>query len=162
MRSVERGPDQIVHRRIHHQKLFAAVFLCVERARQQRAGGGHDRASRLQQQMQAGVPQRLHQRRGVGVYAALEITNARIPALCALVANTQAAAGIHKVDVQPVGLQLPHQRKHALHRLAKRLHVGNLRADMHAHAHRIEEAEACGLAIQLASLCDAHAELMLA
>ncbi len=79
-----------------------------------------------------------------------------------LVANAEAAAGVDKVDIQAVVGQLAHQGQHSLHGFAEGLDVGDLRADVDADAHRVQVGVGCGLAIQLASPCDGHAELMLA
>src|SRR5579859_1878191 len=58
----------------------------------------------------------------------------KILRLGAVVRDSQTSAGVEKANGVAVGTELPHQIGGALHGLAERLDVGNLRADVQAHA----------------------------
>ncbi len=53
VRVVQRGPHQIVHRRVDDREVLRLVVLAVEHARDQRAGRADDRAARLGEQRDA-------------------------------------------------------------------------------------------------------------
>ena len=56
MRVVQAGPEQIVHGRIHNDKLFRPRLFRIEHPRQQNAGVAHDHPPGLQNDFTAGLP----------------------------------------------------------------------------------------------------------
>ena len=66
---------------------------------------------------------------------------------CILVIDAQAAAGVHVFDAVAVALQHPHQFGHAFHGQREGLHIGDLRADVHAHARNLQILCARGLRV---------------
>ena len=62
---VERGTDQVVHRRVGDDEGLFAVALHVEYARHQRPGLGDKKTSRLDEQASFEIAQRVFERRGV-------------------------------------------------------------------------------------------------
>ena len=124
---VERGTNQVIHRRVHHHKLLPVISLAIDDARQQHASRRDNGPPRLQQQMYP-IPCRAAQRRSVANLARKSTLGV------VFVRNAQPAAGVHIANVMPVRPQRPHQNSHALQRFLKRLGIGDLRADVHADA----------------------------
>src|SRR5271165_500402 len=75
------------------------------------------------------------------------------------VGNTQAAACIYVTDVVPGVSKTAYESGNALHRLAKRINVLDLGADMNADACRLEVRGSGTLVVEFRRIAHGHSEL---
>src|SRR5205814_9806777 len=110
IRVVERGPQEIVHRRVDGDERLGVGRLVVEHAREQRAGVADDRAPGLQQYRDAELLERGQQHRGV-----LGVGRRRLVAI----ADAETATYVDGRDLDAPLAQLLDERGHAGHRVAQ-------------------------------------------
>src|SRR5581483_5945814 len=120
MRTVERGTDEVVHRRVRDDKALGAVLLGVEHPRNNSAGLRDEEAAGLEQQVHTkAVKRRTDGARVLGnAFSGIEWR--------AAVLDAEAAAGIEVLDIDAVGAQVFDERADALHGFRKRCGVADL------------------------------------
>ena len=145
-------PDEVVHGRIDDDESLCRAGLHEDHLAHQHA--------RLADQPPAGLEgQRAAQPCGFAGHHGQEVGDRG--RLLVGINDPQAAADIEAVDAMAVGAQLPDQLAHPHDGVAIGIERGELRADMHGHAHHVEVGQAAGQREGLAREIDVDAELVL-
>ena len=133
MRAVERGPDQVVHRRVHHYEFLRRRLLPIEDTGEQHARRADDRTPGLDHNREAVSADPRAQRFD-------KLANSG-RAIGRLIRDAEAAAQIDVVDRVPVGLQTLDQGKDLFRGFQDRRKIQDLRSDVAAHARRAQVFE---------------------
>src|SRR6185503_18749531 len=150
--AIERGADEVIHRRIHHQETLRAARFYILYARQEHAGITEQRPARIEDHVVAARAERRD-------YASDE-GRGRLRR-CILVADADAPAHIDVLEVNAFALQAVDQRNQALGRGDERRRILQQRADVATDAHQLHARHLQRLPIQPLRITVRHAELCL-
>ena len=151
---IQRRPDQIVHRRIDDGEGLGLSALHIEDAGDEDAGIGGDQAPRLEQKLAAEIADSLPHELAV-------FGGKRRGRLVAAIGHAEAAAEIDEVDGEAVGPELVDELLEQRESVAEGSKVGDLAADMHMHAARIDAGKCRGKTIKRKRLAVGNAEFVL-
>ena len=154
MRVVERRADQVVHAGIDDDEGFGFAVLHIEHARDQDAGIADDEPARLEDQLAVKTARRVFDDPRIGVRIGRRI-------VVLAIGNAQAAAEIDMADAVAVGAQRAHEIGEQRERVAERIELDDLAADMHVDAGDAHALEFCGAGIDVAGAADRNAEFVL-
>ena len=135
-------------------KVLALAALHIEHARDQDAGIADDEAARLENQPAAETARRALDDGGIGVGIGRRL-------IVLAIGNAEPAAEIDMADGVTVGAQHAHEIGQQRERVAERIELGDLAADMHVDADDAHALELGGAGIDVAGAADRNAEFVL-
>ena len=154
MRVVKGRPDQIVHAGIDDDEGLGLAALHVEHARDQDAGIADDQPARLENKPAIEIARRALDDGRIGIRIGRRL-------VVLAIGNAEPAAEIDVADLVTVGAQHAHEIGEQRERVAERIELGDLAADMHVDAGDAHALKLGGARINVARAADRNAEFVL-
>ena len=155
--AVKRRAEQVVHGRIHHHELLAVIALAINDAREQELRRG----PRWRGPAPAEDAFRDPLADPAPPCAYSLAWRSKVCLGIVFILDAETAAGIDEADIVPFSPQRIRQRSHALHGLAKRSYVRDLRANVNADSGGFQIRVFGASSVKRRRVAPGHAEFVL-